>query len=229
LAKLVVLVPFNERGYERLCRLLERIKLRAYLPLPKPLCEPWQRELFLGRIPSSFLRVWSPLLDLLSRGLPAGYTCYLELEDVEAGVEASLRIAALVLKARALGVVRVEEWLSAVPKPREPPLASWEGALVVDSFLDYYVLVKKGAEGADVVSVDSFVPTPVDLLSLVSAGLLEWKCPVEELIRWAVWYIGDAVVTSSNLTEAYDKLVGSEGYRELVEECTRQKSVLLYW
>jgi len=71
-----------------------------------------------------------------------------------------------------------------------------------------------------VVQVEEFIPTPLDLLLLVKSSIVEWNCNLESLIDWIIKYLSEYVVPSRNLTEAYDKLKRSREYRELVAKCT---------
>jgi len=223
--KTLLLVPFHERGYSRLAEYLERTTLPVYLPLPVELC---REPLLSGYLPSGLwglFRVWSPVLEILRSR--ANYTCYLTLDHARESVNASTRLIVLVVKARVFERVDPVEWLRALPErvDTRAPL-DWRGVLVVDRFTDYAVLVKKRREPAQVVVLEDFIPTPLDVLLLVKSGVITWNCDIGEVVKWAVKYIGDYVLTSRDLTEAYSKLRGSVEYLSLLRECTSDSTVL---
>jgi len=219
--KSVLLVPFHERGYRKLARHLEEISPHyiVYLPLPLEFCrEPLLSErVFTGL--SGYIRVWSPVLEALrSRG---NCICYLTLSYFEKTLDSSVKLIGLVLKAKIFEKINPSEWLSLLPERIESEvLTMWRGVLVVDRFTDYAVLVKRGVEFDHVLQLEPFIPTPLDLLLLTRSGLIEWNCDISDIIKWAVRYLGDYVLTSRDLTGAYDRLVGSEEYLDLVHECT---------
>jgi hypothetical protein len=223
--KTLLLVPFHERGYSRLAEYLERTTLPVYLPLPVELC---REPLLSGYLPSGLwglFRVWSPVLEILRSR--ANYACYLTLDHARESVNVSTRLIVLVVKARVFEKVDPVEWLRALPErvDTRAPL-DWRGVLVVDRFTDYAVLVKKRGEPAQVVVLEDFIPTPLDVLLLVKGGVITWNCDIGEVVEWAVKYIGDYVLTSRDLTEAYSKLRGSVEYLSLLRECTSDSTVL---
>ncbi len=73
--------------------------------------------------------------------------------------------------------------------------------------------------------IERLIPTPLDLLLLVRSGLLSWSCDVSDLVKFAIKYLGDYVLTSRDLTEVYDKLKGSEEYWNLICECIRESDL----
>jgi hypothetical protein len=79
-----------------------------------------------------------------------------------------------------------------------------------------------------VVQVEEFIPTPLDLLLLVKSSIVEWGCNLESLIDWIIKYLSEYVVPSRSLTEAYDKLKRSREYRELVAKCTSSDLIQTY-
>jgi hypothetical protein len=70
-----------------------------------------------------------------------------------------------------------------------------------------------------VIKIEELRPTPLELLLLAKTGNIEWRCSVEALISWVVRYIGDYVVTTTSLSEAYNRLVSSNEYLDLVNKC----------
>ena len=149
------------------------------------------------------------------------------LDHVRESVNVSTRLIVLVVKARVFEKVDPVEWLRALPERLDTraPL-DWRGVLVVDRLTDYTLLVKKRREPAQVVVLEDFIPTPLDVLLLVKSGVITWNCDIGEVVEWAVKYIGDYVLTSRDLTEAYSKLRGSVEYLSLLRECTSDSTVL---
>ena len=226
--RIILLVPFHERGYEELVKYLEKTSLPAYLPIPVELCrEPMLREYVSSGL-TSYTRVWSPLLDYLSSC--RGCTCYLTLKYFEDAIDTSIKLLGLVFKARVFNKVDPAEWLEIAPK-RFEPLAptSWSDVLVVDRFIEYALLLEKGVVFDRVMQVEEFIPTPLDILLLVKSNIVEWNCNLKSLIDWIIKYLSEYVVPSRSLTEAYDKLKRSREYRELVVKCTSSDLIQIYF
>lgn len=225
----LLLVPFTEDGYLKLARFLRGFPRRVLLPIPRSVCSEVTHKL-LSRIPQSFIRIWNAVLDLIDSGLLVNYECYIEDREFEKSIESSVKLAFLVLKARAWGKLDVKEWLELVELGvLTPRFTSWKGLLVVDRYTDYYVLIKHGIPVNRVVQVDVFAPTPMDIFILATKDVIDWRCSLEDIARWAVTYIGDYVIPSFNLTEAYRKLVASSEYREFIEKCAPREELLHYW
>jgi hypothetical protein len=149
--------------------------------------------------------------------------CYSKLGSFEETVDSVTKILALVFKARVFNKIDPLEWVSILPsevKPSAP--CSWSGVLVIDDFKEYVLLRKRGARFDHVVRVEDFTPSPLELLFLVRAGVIEWSCGLEELIKWAVEYLGDLVLHSANLTEAYDKLRINSKYLGFITACSEE-------
>ncbi|MEM1642076.1 MAG: hypothetical protein QXI85_04745 [Desulfurococcaceae archaeon] len=228
--KTLVLVPFHEDAYMKLSDYLRRSPYKAYLPLPRSFCMGSSRGLEdLGYTPSSLLRVWKPLLELMENGLLVNYECYLKDDTIQQMVNTATKVALLVLKARAYGKADLGEWLTLVPETVEPSITSWSGVCVVDRFLDYYIMMKKGVEVNRVQRIEVFAPTPLELFTLVAKGLVKWKCSLEEVVWWVVKYLGDFVIPSPSLTSAYRKLAYSDDYIAFIEKCAPEEDLLHYW
>lgn len=226
--KLLVLTPFTERGYSKLAGYLWKSSRTTYLPIPREICLSTTRSLFVHKVPSSYLRVWEPVLELIDRGDLVFYECYASMSDIAEAVSATTRLLTLVLKARVFGKLSTSEWLSALPSTLELHVSEWRGILVVDRFVNYYLLAKRTTLPA-VVYLDTFAPTPLDLALLLKQGYIEWKCNLEEALWWVVRYIGDIVIPSTSLTEAHEALVKSREYREFIEKCAPHEVLLHYW
>jgi len=224
--KTILLVPFHERGYEKLVKYLEKINLRVYLPLPIELCrEPILREYSFSGL-WSYIRVWSPLLEFLSSHRE--HTCYLTLGHFEKTLDTSIKLLGLVLKARVFNKIDPFEWLMLMPERIEFNIpGNWSGILVIDRFVDYVLLMKRDMVINYVLQqLEEFIPTPLDLLILIKNNVVNWNCNVESVIEWIIKYLGEYVLFSRDLTEAYDKLKRSKEYRDLVVNCTSDELIL---
>lgn len=222
--KCLMLVPFHERGYKMLAELLKNTSSTFHLPIPRELCrnplERWQ-------IPSGlwgYVRVWWPVLDALS--LRENNACYLTLDRLKESTDLSVKLIGLVIKARVYGRIDLTEWFSVLPSRIELSApSSWRDVLVVDRFTEYFLLSRGSINYDYLVEIERLIPTPLDLLLLVKSGLLNWSCDVSDLVKFAIKYLGDYVLTSRDLTEVYDKLKGSKEYWNLICECIRESDL----
>jgi hypothetical protein len=88
-------------------------------------------------------------------------------------------------------------------------------AIVADGY-SWMVKLRREIRPSKLLILDITAPTPLDILDLMASGYLDTSS-VGEVIDYAVKYIGDYVVTSRTLTQAYDKLLMDKGYLELLE------------
>ena len=198
--KIILLVPFHERGYEKLAKYLEKTSLPVYLPLPVELC----REPVLWEWASSglwgYIRVWSPLLEFLNTCRE--YTCYLTLRHFEETVNTSIKLLELVIKAKVFGKIDPSEWLTLISERVESSVpTSWIGVLVIDRLVEYVLLVKRGIMVDHVLQLEEFIPTPLDLLVLVRSCVVNWNCDVKSIIEWVIKYLGCLLYTSDAADE----------------------------
>lgn len=229
--KVIIGVPVTERGVWRLSRRLA-VYARRYssiaLPLPQSLCVRIATrggdalDYALKLLNPSGFRVWGSLLTAL-RDLVLDYPdvevgCYASEESYAASEERGYTIAALTVKARAYNIVNPEEWLKVFESP--PPrtivgsLAGYN-AIVADGY-SWMVKLRREIRPSKLLILDITAPTPLDILDLMASGYLDTSS-VREVIDYAVKYIGEYVVTSRTLTQAYDKLLTDKGYLELLE------------
>jgi len=225
LLKSILLVPFHERGYEKLAKYLEKISLPVHLPLPVELC----REPILRKWASSglwgYIRVWSPLMKFLSHY--RGHTCYLTLRHFEETIDTSIKLLGLVVKAKVFSKIDLSEWLTLISeRVKSSAPTNWSGVLVIDRFVEYVLLVKRDVMVDYVLQLEEFIPTPLDLLVLVRSSVVNWNCDVKSIIEWVIKYLGEYVLFSRDLTEAYDMLKKSREYRDLVTNCTSDELIL---
>lgn len=226
--KWLVLVPFTEMGYYKLAEFLRKSArgVPTLLPIPRTLCR--EGYVGVGYVPPSLIRVWKPVLDLVDSGEVIA-DCYLESEDLEENIDTAVKIALLVLKARVYGKVDVSEWLSLLPRELGLRVVNWNGLLVIDRFVNYLLLTESRVNVDRLIAVDLFAPTPLDLLILVAKNFIKWKCSLLDVVNWVIKYIGDVIVNSRDLTEAYAKLIRDSEYRELITNCAPEEYVLYWW
>jgi len=230
--ELLVGTPVTERGAARLSKLLKLLARRygvVALPLPRELC--WRaavgsRDLadYARRIlnPSGF-RVWSSVLETLRElALEEPWVevnCYVSERSYASSEELGYAIAALVVKARAYGIIKPEEWLEAF-KAKSGRLHVEElskyRAVIADGY-SWTITLNNELKPERVVAVDTLIPTPLDLLELIANGYVSRE-RVREVISYAVRYVGEYILTSNTLTEAYDKLLNDKDYLKLIEE-----------
>lgn len=226
--KWLILAPLTEMGYYKLAEFLRKSArgIPTLLPIPRTLCE----EGYVGAdyVPLSLMRIWKPVLDLIDGGDIAA-NCYLKLEDLGKSVDTAVKLATLVVKARAYGKVDVSEWLSLLPRELELRVTRWNGLLVIDKFTDYLLLTKSHVDIDRLIAVDVFAPTPLDLLILITQNVIDWKCSLLDAVKWVIRYIGDIIVSSRDLTEAYVKLIRDFEYRKLIMDCAPEEYALYWW
>jgi len=224
--KWLLLTPFTELGYYKLSIFLRKLTQRVFLPIPRAVCEGYLNAL---NLPSSYLRVWKPVLDLIWSG-ELSAECYSEPARVERQVDFAIKLASLVIKASAYGKVDVSEWISISSMADiSPGVWDWRGLLVVDRFSEFVVMHKRGINVDRLLAVDVFVPTPIDLLVLIVKNILAWNCDLVNVIKWVIKYINELVVKSKDLTEAYIKLINDAEYRKLIRDCAAEEYTLYWW
>ncbi len=85
-------------------------------------------------------------------------------------------------------------------------------AVVVD---DYVQFLENTAKSSNVVLLGPLVPTPIDLMVLISSGRLSNNY-LASVVNYIINYIGDYVVTSRDLTEALLRLISDQEYINFV-------------
>lgn len=172
-----------------------------WLPLPVEVCEG--RPADLGPLE----RYLEPLLALIHE-VEAEWRCYETTESLRRRELAAVKLAALVLKARAYGKVDLREWdryfaIEPTQIPR-PALA-----------------IGKMPTSGDVVC-GTHPPNPIELATEIWTEL----SPEEkrELAQWVVTYVS-LIIDSVNIDEAYFKLAKADwphAYKKLTEKLKKQ-------
>ncbi len=224
-------VPVTEKGVGRLSRRLAELARRygsIALPLPQSICVRVVTgsldalEYALSRMGPANFRIWGNLLIAL-RDLSLDYPdvevgCYASDETYAASEARGYAIAILTAKARAFNIVKPEEWLRIFeklpPKTIVDRVAGYN-AVVADGY-SWMVRLRDEIKPKKLLVVDTMIPTPLDVLELMALGYLD-ASSVREVIEYAVKYVGEYIMTSFTLTQAYNKLLNDKGYLELLK------------
>lgn len=223
--------PVTERGVSRLARKLELIARRynsIALPLPQSICVKIIMDSVKGLdyalnvMKQSNLRIWGNLLltlrDIIVENPDVNVACYASESTYINSEARGLAIATLVVKAKAYNVIDVDEWLRVFEtmEPRELLERVLGYDVVVSDGYSWTLMLENLMKPSKVIPVDILAPTPLDILELINLGYVD-RVYAREVIEYAVKYIGEYIVTSYNLTQAYDKLLRDEGYLGLLE------------
>lgn len=224
--QVVVVLPRIEASMSALSRAIVRFALRfrsMSLPIPRELCiESLSGKTNLAiinefkNISSSLARLWSwvPgfMKTLLKLDPSIDINCYSDLTDVRESMNTAIELARLVLRVKIGGSVSNDEWLSII-KPRAGKVPSRGAVVVIDDYLTYMNVTGH----VDIIAMGSFIPTPVDLLYLVKEDVISMDF-LNSIVKHVIKYIGDYIVYSRDLTEAYMKLLSDYDYMALIRK-----------
>jgi hypothetical protein len=176
-------------------------RLRQFwLPLPRELCQG--RPVDLGPLE----RYLEPLLALYYE-VDAPWQCYETAEDLKRREAGAVRLASLVIKARAYGRIDLSEWDRLFQRTRhEAPTPS--------------LVFGTPPARADVIICGTHPPNPLE-----AAADLWHKLPPAlrlELAKWVTTYVSN-IVESVNLDEAYFKTIRDgwdTAYRRIIDYIT---------
>lgn len=231
----IVGVPVTERGVSRLAKRIILLAARygsIAIPLPEGLCSRiimGSRDTIdyaLNFMNPSQIRVWSSLFDALRNLVleepQVEVLCYASEESYKASEDIGYAIATLVVKARAFNKVDVEEWLdlfksrgSRESLDKTARLLSRYEVVVADGYSWAYRLSRE-LPASRILAVDTLIPTPLDLLELIALNYVD-RSYAGEVVAHAIRYVGEYILLSATLTEAYDKLLRDRGYLKLIE------------
>jgi len=172
-------------GVEACVDFLEAVAPRLpqfWLPLPRELCR--DQPVDLGPLE----KYLEPLLALYHE-VEANWRCYETTEDLKRRETAAVRLAALVIKARAYGKIDLKEWDTLFQQPpRQPPAPA--------------LVFGPPPPHKDAVICGTYPPNPLE----TAADLWHKLPPAQklELAKWVITYVAD-IVDSINLDEAYLK------------------------
>lgn len=231
---IIVGVPVVEEAVARLSYYIERLAAdygSVGIPLPEGLCRDIASGVKVARALPNYMndaqgRVWSYLayrLEWLASASPgSSFKCYLGDEAFKAQREVGHSLAGLVIREKLRPCsTSTSEWLSIYrrgPSSLDPGLAArLKGLDVVVA--DGYAWTLRILElmGADrCYAIEPLIPTPLDVLSLAAGGLVDPSI-VGSLKPYIVRYVGEYIMGSRDLTEAYLRLVRDSEYLEFLE------------
>lgn len=235
MTELVIGLPRIERAVDVLSDSIELL-LEQYrsiaLPLPKSLCadlvvegiggsEQTIENISLRYYNPSLTRIWLSIIKKIPR-LALEYPdseiiCYDEDIRREELSEMGYKLVSLLIKTRLkiYGKIDPGPWIEFF-KPKTKRSAEIPGTSVViaDGYMRFREILSiarwKRAE-----KLWKLIPTPLELLAMIAKGYLDEK-HAEDAVRFSVRYLGDYVVRSKDLTEAYEKLLNDKEYLDLL-------------
>jgi hypothetical protein len=212
----LVFTTSTERGYRRLASFIEGTQGLFAVPIPRNVCQ----ALLEGRglpeldIPGGYIRLWQPILRLLGR-LEGRIHCYAGVMDPAEVRSRFAEIASLLIKADVYDRIDPEEWITAF-KREVKPIQAIGDFVVVDNYVDAYLELSRNKD-ADYITLDEIVPTPFDLLTLISLNELPLRL-LQPIVRFAVVFFNEYLLKSPTITRAYRMLKRDEEYRVFLGE-----------
>ncbi len=224
---LIIYVPRIEASMSMLRNVLIMVIKRyksVSLPLPREFCRlavinPSDAIKRLREFGDSFIKLlgWVPkfLREVMVIEPSAVFNCYGSIDGFRRSVDVGVGIAKLIIRYRLSGKVNYGDWLrlfkdmasaNLLIQPDQP-------AVVVDDYVQFLEYV---AKPSNVVLLGPLVPTPIDLMVLISSGKLS-NDYLTSAVNYIINYIGDYVLTSRNLTEAFIQLINDQEYINFVK------------
>ncbi|MEM0044381.1 MAG: hypothetical protein QXE32_06320 [Sulfolobales archaeon] len=216
------------------------------LPLPRDLCrdlvlKTLERrsdgsilESLLERYPNqAFRRMWKPLL-LKILGIAEDpimwrkdLVCYISDDHIRRTEERGFELAYLLFRANTFGRVDEREWLRVFRRSEENTLKDLvreyltrgSTAIITDSYTDFIEFLKPDeVEDYCRCALTDLIPTPLEVLELISlrSGEDVEADLLRDSVKWSIDYL-NMVVTSIELSEAYEWLLKNDRYRIFLE------------
>ncbi|WP_460172949.1 hypothetical protein [Vulcanisaeta sp. JCM 14467] len=223
---LIIYVPRIEASMPILRNMLMMVVKRykaLSLPLPREFCRlavlnPREAIELLMRFGNSFVRLWGwvPgfLRDVMVFEPSASIECYDSMDRLRRSIDFGVDLAGLIIRYRLSGRVDYDDWLRLFS--REVATASLtlpdQPVVVVD---DYVQFMEHVARSSGVVLLGPLVPTPIDLMVLISSGKLGIDY-LAKVVDYVINYIGDYVVMGRDLTDAFIRLISDREYVNFV-------------
>ncbi|WP_054842207.1 hypothetical protein [Vulcanisaeta distributa] len=194
------------------------------LPLPREFCRlavlnpPREAIELLMRLGNSFMRLWGGWVPEFLREVmivepSAMIDCYDSIDRLRMSVDLGVSIARLIIKYRLSGRVDYDEWLGLF-KEGVTSLVLPDGPVVVVD--DYIQFIKNATKSNNSILLGPLMPMPIDLMVLISRGELGINY-LSGVVNYVITYIGDYVVTSRDLTEAFIRLINDRGYISFIK------------
>jgi len=212
----LVFTTSTERGYRRLASFIEETQGLFAVPIPRNVCQAVLEHKGLPQldVPAGYIRLWHPILRLLKR-LEGRIHCYAGVMEPAEVRSRFAEIASLLIKADVYGKIEPEEWINAFRREVKPIQAIGD-FVVVDNYVDAYLELKRNT-GVSYITLDEVVPTPFDLLTLISLNELPLRL-LQPVVRHAVIFFNEYLLKSPTITRAYRMLKRDKECRVFLEE-----------
>lgn len=195
------------------------------LPLPREFCNvavanPGAAlELLRRELGEAFVRLWGWLPEFFREVMVdyphAKFYCYYGIEELRRSVDTAVDIARLVLRLRLGAKVDLNDWLRLFNQASARVIdVPRDYVAVIDDYVTLQILRRRWGS-LDIVALGPPIPTPIDLLELIAMGVLDRE-RLAEVVQFVVKYVGDYVVLSRDLTEAFSRLVNDKDYLSLI-------------
>ncbi len=224
---MVLYVPRIEASMPILRNILlmtaKRYKALA-LPLPKEFCRlaimnPGESFGLLTGLGNSFVRLWGGWVPAFLRDIMViepltTLDCYDSIDRLRRFVDLGVEIARLVIRFRLSGRVDYDEWLRLFRRNMISLVPPDRPVVVID---DYAYFIENYTRVSNVILLGPLIPTPIDLVALITSGKLSIDYLAGGAVNYAISYIGgDYVVVSRDLTEAFLRLINNREYMSFV-------------
>ncbi|MGC8606988.1 MAG: hypothetical protein ACP5L5_05475 [Vulcanisaeta sp.] len=197
---------------------------RLSLPLPQEYCRlaimnPNDAVRLLMEFGDSFVRLWGWVSDFLRVIMvfepSAVIHCYENIDRLKRTMNISIDIARLIIKYRLSDKINYDEWLrlSRNLVRVSSSVLHQQSVIVFDNYVQF---IENLPNSADIILLGPLIPTPIDLLALISSGKLG-NDYLPRTVDYIIKYIGDYIVTSRDLTEAFLRLINDNEYINFVK------------
>ncbi len=237
MAELVIGLPRVEKAADLLSRSIKRL-LERYegiaLPLPRGLCLDLVVEglgkggedieaISLRYFNPSLVRVWWSIIEKIPKLAlehpDSEIICYDTNTRPEELSEAGYRLASLLIRARLkiYGKIDPGPWIELFKPRRGGSIEIPRSPVVVADGYTRFKEILGSVSWKKVEKILRLVPTPLELLEMIARGYLDEEY-AEDAVRFSIRYLGEYVVESRDLTEAYEKLLRDEEYMDLLRK-----------
>ncbi|MEM1610225.1 MAG: hypothetical protein QXQ57_01095 [Sulfolobales archaeon] len=235
MAELVIGLPRIEGAVERLGGELREL-LSSYnsiaLPLPRGLCRDLIYrgvgaldddliDISLKYFNTSLTRVWWSVIKEIPRlavEMPhREVICYEEDIDPRSLEVNAYRLASLLIRARISlsGRIDPRPWIEFFkPVGKGFPRISGSDVIVADGYVRYKEILDL-MEHRIARKLWRLIPTPLEILEMIAKGYLD-ESWAHDAVKFSVRYLGDYVIGSRDLTEAYERLLSDREYLDFL-------------
>jgi hypothetical protein len=231
MAELIIGIPRIEEAVGKLGEELGEL-LSSYssiaLPLSKGLCRDLiykgvgavdedLMDISLKYFNASLARIWWPVIKEIPRlaiEMPhKEVACYEEDVDPRSLETNAYRLATLLIRARISisGRIDPRPWIEFFkPAKKIFPKIPNVRVIVADGYVKYREILDL-VEHKNARKLWKLIPTPLEILEMIAKGYLDEEYSVDA-VRFSIRYLGDYVIGSKDLTDAYEKLLRDREY-----------------